>query len=73
MINTRDATTTKMMKTMMTTTVMNKDSGRGEGEWRGMEHYATIKQRITTRTMMISRTTTRTTTKTRTKTKIAIN
>ena len=47
-----------MMKTMMTTTVMNKDSGRGEGEWRGMEHYATIKQRITTRTMMISRTTT---------------
>ncbi len=42
-----------MMKTMMTTTVMNKDNGRGEGEWRGVEHYATIKQRITTRTMMI--------------------
>ncbi len=59
-----------MMKTMMTTTVMNKDNGRGEGEWRGGEHYATIKQRITTRTMMISRTTTRTTLKTRTRTKI---
>jgi hypothetical protein len=52
---------------------MNKDNGRGEGEWRGVEHYATIKQRITTRTMMISRTTTRTTLKTRTRTKITIN
>ncbi len=30
MINTRVATTTKMMKTMMTTPVMNKDNGRWE-------------------------------------------
>ncbi len=36
MMNTQDATTTKMTKTMMTTTVMNEDNDRGEGECRGV-------------------------------------
>jgi hypothetical protein len=36
MMNTRDATTTKMTKTMMTMTVMNEDNDRGEGKWRGV-------------------------------------